>query len=97
MTKAVWLRFPKPPAQDPAWPIPPPLAPPEAHEIEVHFEARIRLSTREGPIPSQAGTLLDVIADMARDAGAGSGELYASWKEEQRNMLPGNALTPGFE
>lgn len=81
MTKCLWIRFPKPAGQDPAWPIPPTMPPPAAHEIEAHFEARIRLSTREGPIASQAGTLMDVFATMARDAGAGSGELYVSWKE----------------
>jgi len=80
MKSCVWVQFPNTRPEDP-WAIPPPLPPPAPNEIEIKLECTIRLSIAEGPIVSQSGALLDVLASMLKDHKAGSGLLWASWEE----------------
>jgi hypothetical protein len=51
-------------------------------EVKVTIHAVLHFTPAEGPIESQAGCLLDVIAAMAKDVGCKQGRLDAMWDAE---------------
>lgn len=63
--------------------LPPRPLSPAADETEIQIAIRLVAKTNAGPLASRIGPLLDVIAGMARDADATSGELHASWKDQE--------------